>query len=653
MMSQFDRGATITGLRGIGGIGKTAIALLLAEKFKSRFKDGQIFLKLDGTSPNPLEPTDAVAQVIRAFRGSAERLPEDRDELQSLYSSVLDGKNVLLLLDNAADRKQVEPLLPPKGCAVIITSRKKFTLPGMPEPFLLETLKPPEARDLLLTICLRVAGHADELAKLCSYLPLALRASASLLAVKSDLNPENYIKELLSERTRLEKIGKEGVDLDVEASFNLSYSRLPAEMARIFCKLSIFPSDFGAPAEEDICRDQGHTQLSNLVTWSLVEFEEKTNRYSLHDLARIFATSCLGTEAKAETQQRHAEHYRDVLSYADQLYLKGDENILAALELLDLELTNIQAGQAWAAENLEAKTSAAELCSSYPYAGASVLDLRLHPRQRISWLEKGVDAAEHLKDKAAECAHLGNLGIAYKNLGEYKKAIVFYEQSLIIAREIGDRLGEGYALGNLGNGYADLGDAKKAIEFYEQALIIAHEIGDRRGEGNVLGCLGAAYADLDDAKKAIEFYEQALIIDREIGDRLGEGYALGNLGVAYADLGDAKKAIEFYEQALIIDREIGNKLGEGNKLGNLGNAYADLGDAKKAIEFYEQALIIDREIGDRRGEGNSLWNMSLSLDKLGQQAEAIESAKSALKIFEQIESPYAEGVRQTLAEWQK
>ena len=248
----------------MGGIGKTALALVLAERLKSRFVDGQIFLKLDGTGPNPLKPTDAMAQVIRAFRGSAERLPENQDELQRLYNSVLEGKNVLLLLDNAADRKQVEPLLPSEGCAAIVTSRKKFTLPGMPEPFLLDTLKPPVARELLLKICPRFGGQADELAKLCGYLPLALRASASLLAVKIDLNPESYLEELRSERTRLEKIGKEGVDLDVEASFNLSYSRLPAEMASVFCKLSIFPSDFDAAAEEAICQDLGHTQLSDM-----------------------------------------------------------------------------------------------------------------------------------------------------------------------------------------------------------------------------------------------------------------------------------------------------------------------------------------------------------------------------------------------------
>ncbi len=272
ILANFDQGATITGLRGMGGVGKTALALVLAERLKSRFPDGQVFLKLDGMSGNPLSPAEALSKVIRAFRGFGERLPEDQDDLQGLYNSVLAEKHVLILLDNAADGKQVETLVPPKSCALLITSRKKFSLPGMPEPFFLGTLKPTDASNFLLKICPRIDNHADELAELCGHLPLALRAAASLLAVKSDLNPSSYLEELRSERTRLKKIGKEGVELDVEASFNLSYIRLPAEMARVFRQLSVFPSDFDSQAEEFVCQDEKHLNLSELVPLSLVEF---------------------------------------------------------------------------------------------------------------------------------------------------------------------------------------------------------------------------------------------------------------------------------------------------------------------------------------------------------------------------------------------
>ncbi len=555
LIAQFDRGGIITGLRGMGGIGKTALALVLAEKLKGRFGDGQVFLKLNGTNSNPLKPSDAMAQVIRAFRGSAERLPEDQDELQSLYYSVLEDKNILLLLDNADDRKQVQPLLPPKGCAVIITSRKKFTLPGMPEPFLLDTLKPSDARDLLLRICPRIGCQADELAELCGYLPLALRASASLLAVKSDLNTESYLEELRSERTRIEMIGKEGVDLDVEASFNLSYSRLSAKMASVFCKLSVFPSDFDATAEEEICQDQRHMQLSDLVTWSLVEFDEGADRYHLHDLTRIFAASRLETATKTEVQQRHAKHYENVLSSATQLYIKGKQ--LAALRKFDAEWTNIQTGWIWAKQSYEADNQAVSLCSAYlnwPF----LLDLRLYAKERILWLETGLAASRKQGNRSMEGVHLGNLGQAYAVLGDAKKAIEFYERALVIFREIRDRRGEGTALSNLSNVYIDLGDAKKAIEFYEQRLIIAREIRDRRGEGAALGNLGIAYDDLSDAKKAIKFYEQHLVIAREIGDQRGEGNALWNMSLSLDKLGQRAEAIDNAMLALKIFEQIEN-----------------------------------------------------------------------------------------------
>jgi tetratricopeptide (TPR) repeat protein len=195
---------------------------------------------------------------------------------------------------------------------------------------------------------------------------------------------------------------------------------------------------------------------------------------------------------------------------------------------------------------------------------------------------------------------LGNLGLAYSDLGQVEKAIEYYEQALVISRGIGDRCGEGNHLGNLGLAYSDLGQVEKAIEYYEQALVISRGIGDRRGEGNHLGNLGLAYSNLGQVEKAIEYYEQALVISRGIGDRRGEGTGLGNLGSAYYHLGQVEKAIEYYEQALVISREIGDRRGEGNRLGNLGSAYSDLGQVEKAIEYYEQALAIGKEIKDPR-----------------------------------------------------
>ena len=119
----------------------------------------------------------------------------------------------------------------------------------------------------------------------------------------------------------------------------------------------------------------------------------------------------------------------------------------------------------------------------------------------------------------------------------------FHEQHLAIAREIGDRRDEGNALGNLGLAWDDLDEPRKAIEYYEQNLAIAREIGDRRGEGNALGNLGIAWADLGETRKAIEYYEQDLAITREIGDRRGANTRCEISRWRTTSLGDTPEAI--------------------------------------------------------------------------------------------------------------
>jgi tetratricopeptide (TPR) repeat protein len=573
-------------------------------------------------------------------------MPKEEDEMRGSYQSVLNNRHLLLLLDNARDSEQVKPLLPPPNCAVIVTSRQDISLPGM-RTIRLDEMKPDESIDLLKRIVeakRRIKEVSDdcwkEIASLCGHLPLALRLAGTFLANSRDQNPEDYAGSLRDERSRLEHIdkgSKRSGEISVQASLLLSYSRLPAEAARVFRLLSVFPLDFDSGAEEAVCQDKDHEQLSELLRWSLVDYQEESKRYRLHDLVRIFAYGKLlevdGEDARDEARQRHSERYRDVLSFATEIY--KNRNALAGLNIFDLERMNIESAWAWAKENLAKSNAAATICSSFlnwPY----LLELRQHPRERILWMETALSAARRLNDRSMEGVHLGNLGNAYAALGDARRAIDYYEQALIIAREIGDRKNEGAWLGNLGNAYADLGDARKAIEYHEQALAIDREIGDRRGEGANLGNLGLAYADLGDARRAIDYYEQALIIAREIGDRKNEGAWLGNLGNAYAALGDAHKAIEYHEQALAIDREIGDRRGEGADLGNLGNAYAALGDAHKAIEYHEQALAIDREIGDRRGEGADLGNLGNAYASLGDAHKAIEYYEQRLVIAREI-----------------
>lgn len=602
--------ASITGISGMGGIGKTELALLVAERLAPEYLDAQFFINLQGTDANPRRPEEVLATFIRAFVGLAAALPDDLDQLTQLYLSQLSGKRVLVVLDNAADSAQVRPLLPPKGCAALVTSRNALTMPGM-TPLTLNPLAAPEARQLLIEIAPRAESVADQVCNLCGYLPFAIRAAGSLLAVTVDLDPADYAEQLKDERTRLERLGTEGVEIGFEASFNLSYSRLDSEAARVFRQLAVFPATLDAEAAEVVCADSGHVHLSDLVRRSLVLYDSSSKRYRLHDLARLFADSRLSEEERAVAQGLHATHYMIGLGAANRLYLEGGEAIIRGLALFDLERANIDAGHTWAEEQTVVDTDAMKLCIFYPSAGVNILNLRQHPHEWIRWMETALAAARKLKVRGSESGALGNLGVAYQELGETRRAIEFFEKALTVDREIENRRGEAAGLGNLGLAYAALGETKRAMEFYEQQLVIIREIGDRRGEGS----------------------------------------ALGNVANAHFALGERRAAIDFYEQALAIDREIGNRHGEAIDLGNLGVVYMNLGETKRAIKFYEQQLMIVREIGDRRGEGISLFNLGLMLDRLADRDQAVLNAKEALRIFEQIEHPYGAVVRAQLDEW--
>jgi len=642
LLEQFGQGATITGLRGMGGIGKTALALLLAERLAGDYSDGQILVEMKGTDKNPLSWAEAMIQIIHAYEPEF-KMPMNEGELQGKYFSVLHEKKALLLLDNTASREQVEPIIPPRSCALLITSRKKFALPGLAEKDL-DVLHMEDARKLLLEICSRIGEHAGELAEICGRLPIALRNAASILRERSNMSVANYIERLGDAKKRLEL---------VDASFSTSYELLTPELQRLWSMLSVFPADFdlaGAAAVWEMERMPSEDALGDLIRWSLVDFlpsaTEEAGRYRLHDIARYFAESRLEEAADEAARLRHSEHYINVLSLAEEYFLKGNEWILKGLQLFDKEKTNIFAGHSWAVKGLEGNHSAAiDLCESYPNAGVNVLDLRLSPDEKKRWLETALEACRKSDDRVAEEAHLGNLGSAYLNLGKPLKAIEFHEQALAISKEIGDRQGEGNHLGNLGNAYLNLGESRKAIEFYKEVLKISRELGDRRGEGAVLGNLGVAYYRLGKPRKAIEFYEQALKISREIGNRRGEGDHLSNLGNARLDLGKPLKAIEFYKQALAISKEIGDRRSEGDHLGNLGVAYYRLGEPRKAIEFYEQALAISKEIGDRRSEGDRLSNLGVAYSDLGESRKAIEFHEQALKISREISDRRGEGDR--------
>jgi len=688
------QGALICGLTGLGGVGKTALGLVLAHRLKAQYPAGQLYIHLRGASNNPVTPAAALEKLIRAFEPMA-RLPEDVEQLTAIYRSLLAEKPTLVFLDDARDAAQVRALLPPHPALAIITSRRRFDLAG----YHTRDVSALPLDDAVKLICTVWGQTADvtALATRCGCLPMALRAAGALLKRRPDLTP-TQVDTLLADAARRLALADPERDTTVAAAFQASYDQLTPELQTCWRALGIFPADFDAPAAEVIWQEQSNESLvgmifrlvilkkpllnkdpgeilSELHAAGLVDYTD--GRWRLHDLARDF-TRALCTPAEMDAlAYGHANYYLKVLEECGKLYEKGNDSILAGLVQFDQERVNIEAGQAWATAHTKNR-SAALLRIMYPIAGYNVIKKRLHPRTRITWLEAGwgvgilrkilgnymfADAYKDLGEprraieihekyltiarkiglRSVWLSSLLDLGGVYRDLGEPRRALDYYEQALVIARKFGYRDAEADALGDLGDAYKDLSEPRRAIEYYEQMLVIAREIGNRHAEADALGDLGDAYKDLSEPRRAIDYYEQQLVLTREIGDWGGESNALNNLGHAWAGLGEPHRRIEYYEQALAINREIGNRRGEGGALCNLGNAYNDLGEPRRALDYYEQALVIAREIEHRRNENSYLNNLGVAYKNLGEPRRAIAYYEQALVIAREIGARRAEG----------
>ena len=183
-----------------------------------------------------------------------------------------------------------------------------------------------------------------------------------------------------------------------------------------------------------------------------------------------------------------------------------------------------------------------------------------------------------------------NLGIAYYSLGEFKKALEFYQMGLGIAKETGNRDSVGKAYGNLGVAYWALGVREKASDYFRESLRVAKETENKDLEGTAYGLLGGECHLLGDSKNAIEFYQQCLSIAKATGNKDLEGNTDGKLGVTYVWLGDFKKGIEFQKQCLSIAKKTGNKSSQMCAFENLGHAYWFFGDLSRAEEFLKSSI---------------------------------------------------------------
>jgi len=658
-------------LCGMGGIGKTELTIQIARLLRDRFPDGQLMVNMRGTNETPRKSADAMAQCVRALRGLEGKLPENIDELGNLYRSLLSGKRMLLFLDNVRDAAQVTSLRPPPGCSILVTSRTPIAMAGLKNIFL-EELSPAEARELISSIVVGIdLTVADEICELCGYLPLAIRAAGSLLAVTADLDPSRFVSQLHDERTRLENLGTEGVDISVRASFNLSYASLSAESASVFRQLAVFSTSFDSEAEEIVCRDEHHRQLSDLLRRSLVLFDKNSKRYRLHELVRIFGKSLASSEEISNSEKRFAQHYLNVLTQANQLYLQSGPPHSQGLDIFERENENIRRGWAWTSNQPESADDVAQMCWSYTTRGAQLLLNRLPSNELKTWSRRSISIAKQFNNREAELNPLTLLGLVHESRGEYNSAEQVFREAIDLANALQDSHGAALVYQHLGRALADSGKLYDAIQNYERAKQILCGLGEHEKEGKIIADIGLAYSELRETnlaighlqsvidrarkegneleeanalanlanvygkrerKKAISLDEQAAQIFEKLGYKHWAAQALGTSGLWLVDIGESVKGIQRIEQSITVLHEIGDRHLEVLAVGQLGEAYMTLNQPQNAIAAFDRQLQLAREIGDRHREANALGDKGIMLATAGQIDLAIIAFNEARNV---------------------
>jgi tetratricopeptide (TPR) repeat protein len=668
----------LIGIEGIGGTGKSTLATKIYDEiagFPKRFwadvSYGAGF-------------SDVAREVLTKFGFP---VPEQEAQLMEALVRCLRSGQFLLIIDN------LESLLQPDrqwgslfygdffnawvesggNSKIIVTTRERPELKGF-EWLPLKGLQVDEGVTLLTA--LGIKGDLKEFVKLVDGHPLLLRLVADLLKEEYPQDPDlsrladlglGNLQQLLTDSQVVGVHRRENVGMVLV--LDASFARLSELQKALLLNISVYRGAVDSAAA--VAMLPGYSaaeiegELRNIVKRSLlVEKLHGKRRFEFQPVVLEYVRYKAGDQTVAHLQAiayycsiakqppwttkndvkeyleifHHFYQLQDYDSAFDALWFCNDFLTLRGYYAETVELYG-QLVRKWQeigdSENWNYRASLNSLGNSYYSLGEY--------QRAIEFYQQSLDIKREIDDRLGEGNSLNNLGNAYRFLGQCQWAIELYQQSLEIFREIGDRLGEGNSLNNLGNAYNSLGQYQRAIEFYQQSLDITREIGDRNSEGASLNNLGNAYDSLGQYQQAMEFFQQSLEISREIGHRLGETASLGNLGNAYNSLGQYQRAIEFYQQSLDIKREIGDRRGEGNSLNNLGNAYNSLGQYQRAIEFYQQSLDIKREIGDRNGEASSLIGLGSAYDSLGEYQRAIEFHQQSLDIKREIGDRRGEG----------
>ena len=352
ILTSGEKQAAVSAIGGMGGVGKSALAVHVAHLLAKEAPDGRVFVDMGGRTGTPfaalgaevrgapLTAVEAMVKVVAALAPEAQ-VPKEDDPAARAYRSVLDGKRVLLLLDNAEDGAQVRPLLDWRSptTMVVVTSRRRVAAPGL-QAIDLDVMEPDEARALLRSLLgERAASEAEiaDIAERCGRLPLALRAAGTYLANSPHESVANYLEALADEKQRLRRLRfEDDASLDVYAVLALSARRLAEQKPELEAHwrlLAVFPASFDGAAAAAVWEtgaDAAAMDLGALRWRSMVLYDAADARWRLHDLMRDVAQVPVEGQGGAALQARleaararHARYYCGILATTNQLYFKG------------------------------------------------------------------------------------------------------------------------------------------------------------------------------------------------------------------------------------------------------------------------------------------------------------------------------------------
>ena len=619
-------GALPVGLvAGAGGLGKTTLAIHAAHRLRSKYPDGQLYVDLAGATAQPLAPAEALARFLRDLGVNGAQIPVGQEERSAQYRTRLNGRRMLVLLDNARDAAQVRPLLPGTAtCAVIVTSRSR--LPDLVGGGLvhLEVLEDSEALTMFSRIvgASRAAAEPDATAEVlvaCAGLPLAIRICAARLAARQTWNIQSLADRLHDEHRRLDEL-KVG-DLAVRASFEVSFATLPPVVppgqtspAHALRMLGLWQgSTISLPAAAALLgepEDEVAATLELLVDAHLLE-SPAPDCYGFHDLVRVYAAE----RALAEEPERARRDavYRLVAWYLHTASV-ADSMVTPQRDRVAIDMVPSPAGPL-----------------AFRDTGSA---LRWAERERMNLVAVTRQAAGYGFHEAAWRIPVAVLG-CFNTLSCLPEFVSSHLVALESARSIGDRQGEAWILNNLGLAHRQM-RKDDAIGFLQEALDIRREIGDRRGEAQTANNLANAHLQLGRSADALGPISRALELQRQAGHRYGEGVALNNMGEAYLALEDWDQAIDWLEQARTLFAEASFPRGEGYARHNLGRAHLGLGDYRAALDHFGRALTIRRANGERLEEAETLLFTGRTQVRMGQPGLARQSWTDASRLFAEL-----------------